>query len=309
MKKIIILLFFLALLKSACAQNYVPFPDSNAVWSEQHFQQGFCGPPDYCRYQYKMIGDTSIGSFQYHKIYKQEDTLWNSANLTYFGALREEAKKIYFLYYNCPFEFLLYDFSGPMRIGDTVGPIHCVESLYTCDSTFVSYPYGIIDNIDSTLIDGNYLKIYCFNVGTCWIEGIGSIYGPFNPAFPPVTCICDWDLVCFHQNDSVKYINPDFGDCFPTITSVSSHYKSEISVVVIPNPVTTISVIKWDNYNSLNYTSLIITDILGQHIKTLIIVEKNEVSVSRDYFPGQGLFLGRLLNANGDTYSMKLIIQ
>jgi len=287
------------------AQNYVTFPDSNAVWSVQEWSQGHCPPTEFCNKQYRLFGDTIIDTVQYHKIYTIDDTISNFTNSTYFGAIREQEKKIYFLYYSCQNEIRLYDFSK--NVGDTLQKLY--SEIELCGSGYSGY--ATVTSVDSVLIDGNYRKVIHLDVlfnNHVWIEGIGSTNGLFNPIQPPLTCMCSWDLVCFQQNDSMKYLNPNFSSCFPVITNMPNRTLNETFVNIFPNPVTGISTIKWDISDRHIYSTLIITDILEKNIKIINVLGKNEITISKNDYT-QGLYFGRLIATNRENYFIKFIIQ
>jgi len=295
---LLLLVLFALICGKTQAQTYIPFPDSNAVWSQikiDNYAQS--------KYQYRILGDTIIGSVQYHKLFMQYDSLLNFSNSIYVGAIREQSKKIFFLHSYCQNETRLYDFSK--NVGDTI------NNLYDEDSYCVGVPAsGVINSIDSILIDGNYRKVFHLNSvnNPVWIEGIGSMFGLLNSVEPTPTCFCNWRLVCFQQNDSVKYLNPNFNSCFPVITDIPNQVPSKTSVNIFPNPVTGESTIKWDISGSPIYSTLIFTDILGKNIKTINVYGKNEITVNRnDYTPG--LYFGKLLATNGENYVIRFIIQ
>ena len=262
-------------------------------------------PTDFCNKQYRLFGDTIIDTVQYHKIYTIDDTLLNFTNATYFGAIREQEKKIYFRYYSCQNEIKLYDFSK--NVGNTLRNLY--SEIELCDSGYSGY--APITSIDSVLIDGNYRRAIhsdAFYNNHVWIEGIGSTNGLFDPVIPPLTCMCSWDLVCFQQNGSVKYLNPNFSSCFPVITDMPNYESNENFVNIFPNPASGISIIKLNVSDNHFYSSLIISDILGKKTKTINVSGKNEITVNKnDYI--QGLYFGRLIATNGETYFIKFIIQ
>ena len=127
MKKIIILLVFVSGCGFLQAQTYVPFPDSNATWSEIDFYQGYCYPPSYCKYTLFINGDTIINSQAYHKIYSND-----SSSNSYRGGLRENNKRIYYFDKDCTHDILLYDFN--LNIGDSIR-----LSCGYCDTTYPMY--------------------------------------------------------------------------------------------------------------------------------------------------------------------------
>jgi hypothetical protein len=281
------------------AQQYVPFPDSNAVWSEEEIDgMGPCQP---CKYQFRMKGDTIIDSIQYHKIYKENDSLLNSSNLIYFGEIREQSKRIY--YRCCNHDIRLYDFSK--SVGDTIKNLY--SEFSGCNAISDS---ATITNIDSILIDGNYRRVFHLNTynNPVWIEGIGSINGLLNAVVGEPTCSCTWDLVCFQNNDSVKYLNPKYSTCFPEITGITNYTVVENTVSVLPNPVTDISEIQWSNSNEYPFSKLIIVDVLGKDIKYFNVSGISDITINRADF-AQGIYFAKLYSLNGKYNVIKLIIQ
>ena len=183
----LLLLFLCSLGKNISAQNYIPFPDSNATWNVLYSRYCPNVPPYNACYEdwiIEQLGDTTIGNLQYHKIFQ---------NFNYVGAIREDsAKQILFFgdYYNKGIseESVLYQFG--YKEGDTVH----INSQYR--------PYNVIGGIDSVLIRGQYRKRYYLQ-GDTWIEGIGSthfLFMPFDKEFERT-----WQLLCFKENDTLIY--------------------------------------------------------------------------------------------------------
>jgi hypothetical protein len=283
------------------AQQYIPFPDSNAVWGEYEAYMGTCFP---CKYQYRMLGDTIINSVQYNKIYFQNDSLSNFTNAAYFGGMREQTKKIYFRSYYCNNEILLYDFTK--SIGDTLKNLHCGPDF--CDTIVPNY--GIISNIDSILIDGNYRKEFHITdqLGEAyynWIEGIGNVFGLFSPMVPGSTCICYWDLVCFQQNDSVKYLNPKYTTCYPVTTGISNYVSIGYSVSVLPNPFSSYTILRTDKI--LNDANLIIYNSFGQTVKQIKNISGQTFTLQRDNL-SSGLYFLQLTQDNKILTTDKIVI-
>lgn len=262
------------------AQKYVPFPTENASWSEIHVQQGSCEPAGYCKYQYKMLGDTTINSVLYHKIYKQDDSLATSKNAVYLGALREDSKKIYFRSRYTNQENRLYDFSK--NVGDTLNNLNSDMNLYG-NSPMSS---GTITAIDSILINARYRKLFHLDVlknGNVWIEGIGCTNGLFNSAPPALTSNNTWYLICYHQNNQVKFVNNDSQlnyvapriTCFPSTIDGVNTPKEKKSFTVSPNPVKDVLIVQLTSENVPGATMEII-NVLGKRVKTISISNSSE---------------------------------
>jgi hypothetical protein len=290
---------------------YVPFPKNNASWSEIHAQQGACEPLGFCRQQYKMLGDTTINSVLYNKIYKQEDSLATNFNAVYFGAIREESKKIYFKSLNCKHEIRLYDFSK--NVGDTLTNFYSEMNL--CNPTLLGS--GTITAIDSILIAGSFRRVFHLDVlnnGNVWIEGIGSTNGLFNSVIPAITCNCSWHLICYHQNNQVKFLNNDSMlsyvaphiTCFPSTIDGINNVVIKNSVFIIPNPVTATSTLKWSDDDT--FLKLTITDLLGKVIQTVDVSGRNETCINRNDF-SKGIYIGKLQSNSGSEATVKIIVQ
>ena len=157
------------------AQEYVPFPLSNAIWSEVFTSKQ---PDEVETYQFGIEGDTVYNNIQYSKLYLLNDTVYPLSVGRYCGGIQEDdMKRIYIIDCDCVMfptipiidEVVLYDFSK--SIGDT---------LFVGMYSFYPFSYLIIHEIDSVLIDGNYRKRFDFGLEE-WIEGIGSTRGLLSP--------------------------------------------------------------------------------------------------------------------------------
>jgi len=83
------LLFFgiTFLIHTSFAQQGIPFPTENAIWSELRRAEG---TSNLITIHYGIIGDTIINNRQYKKMYTSTDSIFDpsSKDLTYFGGLR-----------------------------------------------------------------------------------------------------------------------------------------------------------------------------------------------------------------------------
>ena len=141
MKTILIILFF-SIPVFGSSQNYYPFPDSNAIWNH-YFETGesktYNNTSMY--YSYGLMGDTTINSVKYSKLYEFNDTVF-TLYAEYLGGFREDTlRKVYYTgkdFWGAEYtdEILLYDFSK--NIGDTI--------------EYGIWGETIIQNIDSVLI-------------------------------------------------------------------------------------------------------------------------------------------------------------
>jgi len=299
----LLLLFFISGLKVASAQNYHPFPDSNAIWSEV-FTNG--QPLEIDTYQYGIKGDTLINEKWYKKIYLLNDTTYPLHTGQFCGAIREDdQKRIFVVECSCTYpgadenEVLLYDFSK--TTGDTV--YVGVEGVG---------PWGmplVIDQIDSVLINDEYRKTFHFDgYPYFWIEGIGSTRGLFSPITWQPTGYQEWDLICFNENNEVLYLNPDFSSCFPIITGIEKHESKPGEVSIHPNPVTDVSIIDFQTTNHSSSKYLEFYNLYGEKTFQINIKGKEEIYIhAADHKPG--LYLYRIKGKNTLLHTGKIIIK
>ena len=214
------------------AQEYVPFistTDSSDTWMDVNSCQDFSCFYSYTN-RYTIDGDTTIGGFQYSKVYikykYEEGTVagqWCnesvSYNENYYGALRESGKQVFLIpYYSIDsIEYIAYDFN--LSVGDTVpSPV----------GNLSAGPVGrIINEIDSVLVYGSYRKRFIID-SRYIIEGIGASTGLFNPLiYDPSECYMA--MHCY-----AEYGTPDFflQDCNLNLSVQELAGKVELPVLV-----------------------------------------------------------------------------
>lgn len=198
------------------AQNYIPFPDSNAVWRSE-CAQGFQGEDHWYNYYSVGVDDTIIGSYTYHILNGGSE-----------GAYRNDdtARKVYYVPPLDTTEVLLYDFS--LQVGDTFK----IPTVFT----YCFDSIGVVASIDSVLIGAQYRRRINFSV--IWdiiaphIEGIGSTSGLleyYNICFE-YGCY----LICFKQNDTIYWGNEI--QCQPWANEVNYYEQSNREILLYPNP-------------------------------------------------------------------------
>ena len=222
MKKLILSLLIFTAIKLS-AQQYTPFPTTNAEWNVKFASENEIHMRSTVLLKYRFIGDTIIDNKQYSKLYSVIDETTNYNVLK--GFIREQDKKIYYLEHrsssypyiksltnqakNCirqklneiadGGEFVLYDFNNK-QVGDTL-----FNYMY-------SQP-AIIQQIDSVLIQNSYRKRYripSMHGYDYVIEGIGSVReGLFGALTPIMTCggFIDWQFVSFASANQYIYLN------------------------------------------------------------------------------------------------------
>lgn len=265
MKKLLLLVVFIALTKIGFCQ-YVHFPDSNALWFMTFVGTEICS----------LEGDTNVNSIMYKKIFVDID------NISIHGFLREDTlnKKVYGFTTDTTSEQLLYDFS--LNVGDTTSVFSFMWGTY-------GYAFVKVSAIDSILIQGQYRKRLAivdlagnsFLLPEYWIEGIGSTFGLFKSGItghPPHS----WgslgipQLVCFQQNDSLLYHNPNFSSCYTSGGVGSPSVIKSQSLQIFPNP--TRDKIYFTNLETNSIVSIF--NCLGQLQQTFTIIDNNGIDIA-----------------------------
>jgi hypothetical protein len=214
------ILFALLSFQPLWSQSYHPFPDTNATWCDERYDNGL--PTNYYYFFYKTDGKSNINDTVYTVISD------NDGQTTCY--LREEKKKVFCrLSPDLP-EFLMYNFD--IEIGDTVLVPQYANGPYSS---------GYVEESDSILIGTEYHKRYFIQ---CWewhsmhiIEGVGSDLGLIYYDIPWVDI---WgNLYCFSLNDTI--FNTDgsggneAGNCWQYIGIPETSVEQ---MEIYPNPVT-----------------------------------------------------------------------
>ena len=317
MKKLLLITFILlpAFIK---AQQYVPFPDSNAVWSEYCSQWEEYYPPPY-PYYYRYIlknNDTLVNSKTYHTIfYSLIDSSFYSTDtsLKYAGGIRESNKILYYLPKDSTTEYILYDFSK--HKGDTIVYKYSVFAQY-----YGEWPVDtlIITNTDSIqLLDGTYrmrdsLEFLnngytspCFDF--LWIEGIGSTWGLLTPVGDIPTKDLDGrhSLLCFKKDTDIIYHVGNNNDCYPITNSINEVAENNLKCSVYPNPFSTETTLEIDK--TFKDAILTVYNSFGQNVKLIKNISGQTMTLHRDNLPG-GLYFIQLVQDNKTFATDKIII-
>ena len=225
-----------SLLSLAQTNIYHPFPDSNAMWTDEVLDP-MCNVLNECSInQYRITGDTVISGRNYKKLTQSGYNISQSFQYFYYseyaGAIRQEisAKKVfYFPPYPYPqLDTLLYNFN--LGLGSPL-PLTYTNPGNYCNPT--------VDKIDSVSIGNSYRKRFRISTtgtmpgDTTWlIEGVGCTSGLLG------NYCTGWEhwqyLTCFTQDDSLFYPS-HVPDC-DYITSIPDRINQPKSVHLFPNP-------------------------------------------------------------------------
>ncbi len=231
MKRYSLFIVFVHIVCFAClpegkakAQTYYPLVDTNKVWNNLILWADGVSSNNYT---VKFTSDTVINSLHYKKVLQIG---FDEAPVKY---IREDStEKVFYKYYPDSAEALLYDFN--IGLNDT----------FTIN-TIPAYPVKLIaDTIDSVKISGKLRKrIYLSWVQTgavndTWIEGIGSLRGVLTTFNLGLSNSQNDVLLCFTENDTLKYINPEFSTCSYSGVGIQGYNANNNAVEIFPNPVT-----------------------------------------------------------------------
>ena len=287
--------------------QYVPFPDSNAVWSEVYWKPISEPYPRWVYNKYALFNeDTVINGITYHKLFHtnaSEITLENSKPI---GGIREDSLRRVIvnssLFELVPEveEVIVFDFS--LNTGDTIW--QDPDSNHTVIAN-ISGDKLVVTDIDTLLINNTTRKVFSFDIPWIhWIEGIGSVKGLLFPSGGLPTNGMDNDLVCMHQNDTLLYYNSDYDGCVPSFVIDGVPLLPNLNVKVYPNPVTN-GMVYFDN---LDFETLELFDIKGNRIREETI---KGLSIFKLKIPclSPGVYTYRLTTKGLVPTQGKLIIQ
>jgi len=276
---------FALAINSLFAQQYTPFPTSDAYWLEYvgWFEIGW-------DQKYYLSGDTILGNQTYSKVYsKHEHGINDTVGGEYVGCIREDSlKHVYFLaaqetevpcLVNVVNELILYDFSA--QVGDTLS--HLIDPAYYPYLDTLLYVRHIVTDIDSVEVLGEFRKRLAFYTYEpmansrygYWIEGIGSTLGLFSPIHFE-NCgpgFFNTEFLCFFQNNIYVYSDP-WNTAYCNAVSVDDALPEQEPLDIYPNPATHTLNIRYSTSN-IRY-SICIFDLIGRQIYEIRIPAKEE---------------------------------
>ncbi|MEI7526738.1 MAG: T9SS type A sorting domain-containing protein [Mariniphaga sp.] len=281
---------------------YHPFPDSNAVWLQSSWFNDGTGCLVSDDHNLYLSGDTLLGSYSYHKLYKNG---YKSGFCPppappfppyyyfgeYWGAFRQDIinKRVY-LFENGK-DTMAYDFN--LNLGDTL------------PASFIN-GFNYVSSIDSVLVDNHYNKRFWLSNGwnnsyVAMIEGIGSTYGAFAQLAVPFES--GSNLWCLKMNNQTVW-NYDTTYSCKLITKID-HLDESVRTSIYPNPFSTSAILK-TNRNLANAT-LQIFNSLGLEIRRIRHIFGREVNLDRDNLV-PGVYLVMLTEENRIIMKNKFII-
>ncbi|MDD5569709.1 MAG: T9SS type A sorting domain-containing protein [Bacteroidales bacterium] len=283
---LIYLIFFIGFLlfvnKPSNAQ-YIKTIDTDKLWN---YYDCYAGPPPHYTKLYRFTSDTIINGKKYYIPESTQDSInWYRENYSY---REEDSTKRIFLLYNDN-EGLIYDFS--LNTGDSVT---ILNTLFGGGQPLTIH----VISIDSVQIDGSYRKIINTDNGYKWIEGVGDKMGLYNPG-SQMTGVC-LSLVCYYENDSLKYVNPDHGSCFQIFAGISEKENKE--EILLKNTENNIYVLQANT----QFKEILLYNILGEKLKSYFPFS-NQYKIDLSSFDS-GVYLLSIILSN-ELLNLKIIKQ
>lgn len=243
---------------------------------------------------FQIEGDSIVDSKSYNKIWVSYDSL---TTMIFQGLLREASKVVYYIPPNQS-EGILYDFN--LEIGDTIS----VKNLFCGDEKI---PLDVID-IDTVEYFGESRKRWHLGengyVEEFWVEGIGSLNGPLYTKYWYCIVCPAWELLCYHENDTLKYLKPGETDCYQNTVGVEEITQSD-TVFIRPNPVKKGNSIEYEmNFSPVKIDIINSAGVLIQSLNSIQdrIVKYETIDLET------GLYLIKVTNQENKTRTLKLIV-
>lgn len=233
--------------------------------------------------------DTTINSIVYRQLLVCESG--------YFGALREQDRKVFFLPGDSIREFLVYDFN--LSEGDTAKQVYEM-GIYISSTRIVDL---VVGRVDSVQIGSEYRKRIYVGEAAVWIEGIGSSRGLFLESGANVSNYST-SLVCASTDRTQYYpLYNDDEPCADVHVGIHQQMQTE-GVTIFPNPANEFFYIHQPNEKNM---AVSIGDARGRIVREMILTQKtNTVDISTLQ---AGLYWVRCIGENQHSTSHKFTIE
>lgn len=288
------------------AQNYVPFPEQNAVWSNFINYEGQSQKGDgYC-YNSNIYtnGDTIINGKKYTKLLEEKINFLHLSNhclrhpdsskpvvWSNFGFLRNDTanKKVYFRKWGWTMDTLLYTFD--LSVGDTL-PKTFINQVFDKHEIFRGL---IVDSISVESYGGVNRRVFYLNRWDTLVEGIGSLHGMFRYKYRT-----DHQLNCLTVNNQLIYGSSGANCQLTSITELGNQQSGNINVY--PNPVK--DQFKIETNQQQEFRAIELFDLTGKSVR---FYNSNQLEFSvKGITPG--VYFLRIEEAN-KLYTKKVIVQ
>lgn len=299
MKKVFttnIILFLIALSTFLNAQ----IVNDNSSWNmlSLYTKNGLVHIPQHTTKIY-FDGDSLLNSKTYKKVFHCFDDEF-CLNPIFYGLIREENQKTYFVFSDETKEYLLYDFS--VELGDIIKfdipgvPMEVEEEFRTFSRQVHSIDYININGVLKKRIKLAYLNSE--SIVNIWIENLGSLSNFYTI---DTRVGYSYALSCYFQDNELVYKNPNYSECYynnpADIPSVQTVVLDDCYIYSnLVDDILTIS-------SSNNIISQIeIFDISGKKVYSHTYKESIDMSSF-----SKGLYLLKMYDTNGQISLFKII--
>jgi hypothetical protein len=246
--------------------SYVPYVKGGSIWNYCTIDES-ASDSMYWWYNYERYTITEdtvcIGDNCYNKMF-----YGCPQNQSYYGAFREQDKKIYFVESGGSTEKVVYDFS--LNIGDTF--VCHVDTFLIHDTPYIASHIIIVSNIDTIDIGGSLRKRFGFGLGidNAWIEGIGNMQFLIDPyAYIPEY---QYKLNYKKENDKIVYLSTESwfneNDCDDVgIENTAMHDGTNTLFQNTPNPFNISTTIKYQLSDNATNAKICIYNLTGKQLQ------------------------------------------
>src|SRR5215203_3671538 len=128
-----------------------------------------------------------------------------------------------------------------------------------------------------------------------WIEGIGSSNGLHYVGV--YFCLFDYypELNCFKENDTLKYQNVNYSDCFYNTVGISEKFFKN-NFELFPNPFSEFTILKFENPLQETFT-LNVMNADGRTVVKYENISGNDIKIEREQL-NNGIYFFQLMNEN-----------
>ena len=232
MKMLLILLAVFSLSQSLKSQSYIPMVEDSMIVVNGNWGYDFDIPE-----VYKYLGDTLINSNSYFRVFhcsSLEDSSYSlNANTSYYGAIREINKKVYFLHRDSSQEKKIYDFN--LLVNDTTSLFFSILNT----NEFVKVKLNRIDTVSkfygrNVRYHDMYTTAFLFT-SHITVEGFGNIALCANEI---ETHNRARKLCSIKKNNSSHNIPADYSACYWQIKNsfISLNEIGTEDIEIYPNP-------------------------------------------------------------------------
>ena len=275
---------------------------SNKSWS--NLKSSYFNPNNLSTEYIKFTNDTTIDNFIYKKVERSIDA--NQQYWSVFGFIREDSiKRVFYKLNAFEPEHLFYSFN--VQISDTI-TAYTINTF--ANNLFIQPQTYLVVSVDSALIGESFRKrinlgepgypSYSFEQ---WIDSTGNIGGLLHNNTMMVGRD-SYSLLCFSENEIVKYNHPDFDSCF-ILTSLDNKNIDAITVRISPNPIIDKSTLVVENSKRFGKMQIDLYDLTGRNVFSRNFI--SELQLNRNDFQS-GFYIYKISDNSGYILTGIIII-